>query len=95
VLEPEFSKPYFLELQRFLQEEDMKATIYPPKQKVTDDKKCQTYLDCTCARQIWAAFSACPFEEVRVVIIGQDPYHGDGQAEGLCQDIRIKYEHVI
>jgi uracil-DNA glycosylase len=35
-------------------------------------------------REIFAAFDACPFEEVRVVIIGQDPYHGPGQANGLC-----------
>ena len=26
----------------------------------------------------------CPFEDVKVVILGQDPYHGDGQANGLC-----------
>ena len=35
-------------------------------------------------RQIFAAFDACPFEDVKVVIIGQDPYHGPGQANGLC-----------
>ena len=35
-------------------------------------------------REIFAAFDACPFEEVNVVIIGQDPYHGPGQANGLC-----------
>lgn len=35
-------------------------------------------------REIFAAFDACPFEEVKVVIIGQDPYHGPGQANGLC-----------
>ena len=34
--------------------------------------------------QIFNAFQACPLEEVRVVIIGQDPYHGAGQANGLC-----------
>jgi len=34
--------------------------------------------------QIFAAFNACPFDEVKVVIIGQDPYHGEGQAHGLC-----------
>lgn len=34
--------------------------------------------------QIFAAFEACPFEDVKVVIIGQDPYHGFGQANGLC-----------
>jgi uracil-DNA glycosylase len=33
---------------------------------------------------IFNAFDQCPFEMVKVVIIGQDPYHGDGQAHGLC-----------
>ncbi|MDR2684646.1 MAG: uracil-DNA glycosylase, partial [Prevotellaceae bacterium] len=36
------------------------------------------------ARQIFAAFDACPFDKVKVVILGQDPYHGTGQAHGLC-----------
>lgn len=35
-------------------------------------------------RQIFAAFDATPFNRVRVVILGQDPYHGPGQANGLC-----------
>lgn len=34
--------------------------------------------------KIFAAFDACPFADVKVVIIGQDPYHGPGQANGLC-----------
>jgi uracil-DNA glycosylase len=33
---------------------------------------------------IFKAFDACNFDDVRVVIIGQDPYHGEGQANGLC-----------
>ena len=36
------------------------------------------------ANQIFAAFDHCPFDKVKVVIIGQDPYHGFGQANGLC-----------
>lgn len=35
-------------------------------------------------RDIFRAFDACPFEEIKVVIIGQDPYHGEHQANGLC-----------
>lgn len=34
--------------------------------------------------QIFAAFDATPFDKVEVVILGQDPYHGPGQAHGLC-----------
>lgn len=36
------------------------------------------------ARLIFNAFDSCPFDKVRVVIIGQDPYHEPGQAHGLC-----------
>lgn len=35
-------------------------------------------------RLIFNAFNLCPFNQVKVVIIGQDPYHGPGQAHGLC-----------
>lgn len=34
--------------------------------------------------QIFEAFNSTPFEKVKVVILGQDPYHGIGQAHGLC-----------
>ena len=33
---------------------------------------------------IFSAFEHCPFDKVKVVILGQDPYHGPGQAHGLC-----------
>src|SRR3989344_5368352 len=33
---------------------------------------------------VFRAFELCPFNDVRVVILGQDPYHGEGQAHGLC-----------
>lgn len=36
------------------------------------------------AKLIFNAFDSCPFDDVKVVIIGQDPYHGIGQAHGLC-----------
>src|SRR3546814_16672129 len=36
------------------------------------------------ARQIFAAFDATPFDAVTVVVLGQDPYQGAGQAHGLC-----------
>ncbi len=34
--------------------------------------------------QIFRAFDLCPIDQVKVVVIGQDPYHGPGQANGLC-----------
>jgi uracil-DNA glycosylase len=36
------------------------------------------------ADKVFNAFALTPFEEVRVVLLGQDPYHGPGQAMGLC-----------
>lgn len=45
------------------------------------------------AKLIFNAFDQCPFDQVKVVILGQDPYHGPGQAHGLCfsvnDDIRV------
>lgn len=40
------------------------------------------------AKEIFNAFNLCPFDRVRVVILGQDPYHGPGQAEGLCFSVK-------
>lgn len=37
---------------------------------------------------IFAAFDSTPFDDVRVVILGQDPYHGPGQAHGLCFSVQ-------
>lgn len=39
-------------------------------------------------KEIFRAFDACDFDQVKVVIIGQDPYHGPGQANGLCFSVR-------
>jgi uracil-DNA glycosylase len=42
---------------------------------------------------IFNAFDLCPFNKVKAVILGQDPYHGPGQAHGLCFSVRdgVKY----
>ena len=37
---------------------------------------------------IFNAFNLCPFQNVKAVIIGQDPYHGPGQAHGLCFSVK-------
>lgn len=66
VLQPEFDKPYFEELTKFVRSEYQTKKIFPP------------------ANLIFNAFDQCPFDQVKVVILGQDPYHGDGQAHGLC-----------
>ncbi len=47
-------------------------------------KEYQTHTVYPSGKQIFNAFDRCPFDRVKVVIIGQDPYHGPGQAHGLC-----------
>lgn len=39
-------------------------------------------------KDIFNAFNACSFDKVKVVILGQDPYHGPGQAHGLCFSVQ-------
>jgi uracil-DNA glycosylase len=39
-------------------------------------------------KEIFSAFDYCDFDNLRVVILGQDPYHGPGQANGLCFSVR-------
>jgi len=56
----------------------------------------QEYSEHTCyppGHQIFAAFDHCPFDKLKVVIIGQDPYHGIGQANGLCFSVNDGIPH--
>ncbi|MBS9463438.1 uracil-DNA glycosylase [Flagellimonas sp. 389] len=56
----------------------------------------QEYQQYTCypkGKDIFAAFDHCPFQEVKVVIIGQDPYHGPNQANGLCFSVKDGIPH--
>ena len=45
------------------------------------------------ADYIFNAFALTPLGEVKVVILGQDPYHGEGQAQGLCFSVRPEVEN--
>lgn len=67
-LAEEFDKPYFHALV-----ERVRHDYADPQVKVYPPGK-----------EIFAAFDASTFDETKVVIIGQDPYHGPGQANGLC-----------
>ncbi|CAM1366539.1 uracil-DNA glycosylase [Tenacibaculum xiamenense] len=54
------------------------------------------YRTTTCypkGKDIFAAFDHCPFEDTKVVILGQDPYHGVGQANGLCFSVHDGISH--
>jgi uracil-DNA glycosylase len=70
VLAPEFEKPYFKELEKFVDGERKKHQVFPPE----DD--------------VFNAFKATPFDKVEVVLLGQDPYHDDNQAHGMCFSVR-------
>ena len=67
-LQDEWDKPYFAELTDFVRQQ------YQDSRQIVYPP----------ASRIFAAFDECPFDKVKVVILGQDPYHGPGQANGLC-----------
>lgn len=67
-LSQEFDKPYFKQLT------DRVRSEYASREVTVYPP----------ASQIFAAFDASPFYDTKVVIVGQDPYHGPGQANGLC-----------
>ena len=66
ILRGELAKPYWADLQAFVQAERSRATVYPP------------------AEQVFSALHLTSYAETRVLILGQDPYHGPNQAHGLC-----------
>ncbi len=70
VLRAELAKPYWAELQAFVDAERARHQVYPPPDEV------------------FAALHLTPYAEVKVLILGQDPYHGPGQAHGLCFSVR-------
>ncbi len=65
-----------------LKEEFAKPYFNELKAFLLDEKK--AYRVYPQGSRIFAAFDHTPFSKVKVVILGQDPYHGDGQAHGLC-----------
>lgn len=70
ILNGEFAKPYWTELQQFVHEERSNQAVFPPHDEV------------------FAALHLTPYTSVKVLILGQDPYHGPGQAHGLCFSVR-------
>ncbi len=65
ILDSEFEKEYFINLEEFLSNAYKNYTIYPNK------------------NHIFEAFNKTTFNSTKVVILGQDPYHGENQAHGL------------
>lgn len=64
-------------------------------QKLTDFVR-KEYIEHICypkGKDIFLAFDACPFENLKVVLLGQDPYHGENQANGLCFSVNEGIAH--
>jgi uracil-DNA glycosylase len=70
ILKEEIQKPYFQELELFLNQEYQQYTVYP---KMEDR---------------FNALHYTPYTDTKVVILGQDPYHGPNQAHGLSFSVR-------
>lgn len=70
LLKSEYTKEYFLNLEKFVSNEYRTKTIYPKMS------------------EIFKAFQETPYDKVKVVIIGQDPYHGENEAEGLSFSVK-------
>jgi len=70
LLRGEFEKPYWKQLQSFVEDERRRHTVYPSRENV------------------FAALHATPYADVKVLILGQDPYHGPKQAHGLCFSVQ-------
>lgn len=70
ILAEEMEKPYYNELERFLDEEYVAHTIFPPRD------------------EIFTAFRYTPYNEVKVLLLGQDPYHEKGQAHGMVFSVQ-------
>ncbi|KAM0749935.1 uracil-DNA glycosylase [Meredithblackwellia eburnea MCA 4105] len=77
LLQQEMRKSYFLDLKSFLWSEGLRG--------VADSKKAKVFPP---AQDIYSWSRYAPLHTVKVVIIGQDPYHDDGQAHGLCFSVR-------
>lgn len=71
LLEEEFSKDYYKDLQSFLADEYENHIIHPEKD------------------EIFSALMATSYENTRVVIFGQDPYHGENQAHGMAFSVKV------
>ncbi|MNI33784.1 Uracil-DNA glycosylase [compost metagenome] len=69
-LESEFTKPYYVELSQFLENEYQTQILYPARP------------------DIFNALQLTSYQDVKVVILGQDPYHGEGQAHGLSFSVQ-------
>ncbi len=69
----------------------LKEELKKPYFKEVSDFVCSEYREKTVYPPqglVFNAFNSCTFDKVKVVILGQDPYHGEGQAHGLCFSVQ-------
>jgi uracil-DNA glycosylase len=66
----ELQKPYFKQLEKYVDEARAKHEIFPPESEV------------------FSAFELAPLDGVKVLLLGQDPYHDNNQAHGLCFSVK-------
>ena len=74
LLRGEFEKPYWKQLQAFVDDERRRHTVYPSREDV------------------FASLRTTSYADVKVLVLGQDPYHGPGQAHGLCFSVQREVE---
>ena len=74
LLRGEFEKPYWKQLQAFVDDERRRHTVYPSREDV------------------FASLRTTSYADVKVLVLGQDPYHGPGQAHGLCFSVQRDVE---
>jgi uracil-DNA glycosylase len=74
LLRSEFEKPYWKQLQTFVDDERRRHTVYPSREDV------------------FASLRTTSYADVKVLVLGQDPYHGPGQAHGLCFSVQREVE---
>lgn len=79
MLKPEIHSSWIEVLQKELSSEYFKSLL-----KYIEERKKEGAVIYPSENQIFRAFEATPIDKVKAVILGQDPYHGEGEAHGLC-----------
>ena len=99
VLKDELKKPYFIALKEFLWKEGVHGPddsadnlkVYPARKLTLGHVRALLWLlmHAEAARNIYSWSNYTPLGKVRVVMIGQDPYHGPGQAHGMSRRLSL------
>jgi uracil-DNA glycosylase len=76
-------KPQIEESWQIILEDEFQSDYFASLKSFLVEEKSK-YVVFPPGKDIFSAFNHTPFDNVKVVIIGQDPYHGEGQAHGLC-----------